>query len=85
MHLSIHASFCSLSGFVDASCAKVQKLKMEASWGHSRRVLGGKPEKIETRWQAELDLEELPRVLGGPGRFLGGVPRGFKCSVGRGS
>jgi hypothetical protein len=27
-------------------------------------VLGGKPDKIETAWLGELNLEEVPRVLG---------------------
>jgi hypothetical protein len=40
-------------------------------------VLGGKPDKIETRWLGELDLEDHPRVLGGLGWFVGDVPRGL--------
>ena len=46
-------------------------------------VLGGKPDEIETRWLVELDLEDFPRVLGGPGRFLRDVPRGLGGPVRR--
>ena len=40
-------------------------------------VLGGKPDKIETRWVGELDLDDLLRVLGGHGWFVRDVPRGL--------
>jgi hypothetical protein len=38
-------------------------------------LLGGKPDKIETIWLGELDLEDLPCVLRGLGWFVGDVPR----------
>jgi hypothetical protein len=40
-------------------------------------VLGGKPDKIETRWLGELDLEDLPRVLGGSWLVCEGCPTLF--------
>jgi hypothetical protein len=45
-------------------------------------VLGGKPGKIETRWLGELDLEDLPRVLGGLGWFVRDVPNGLGVQAG---
>jgi hypothetical protein len=39
-------------------------------------VLGGKPNPICARClTGQLESEDLPRVLGGPGRFLNDVPR----------
>jgi hypothetical protein len=42
---------------------------MEPNWGHNRG--------LETRWLGELDLEDLPRFLGGLGWFVMDIPRGL--------
>jgi hypothetical protein len=49
-------------------------------WSQVGDIIGafrGKPDKIETRWLGELDLEDLPRVLGGLGWFAMDIPRGL--------
>jgi hypothetical protein len=64
---------------------RLRKINVLQRFGSSRwrqvgviiGVLGGKPENIETVWLGELDSEDLPRVLGGLGRFARDVPRGL--------